>query len=278
MLSRKNFDKAFYQALKTETRKRKIKLSAEHDIYKKVDPYFFRVYYLNLYYKKTEGNAVFAFDVTVKYHRYDELQYGIVSPGNDLHFTDKLRANSGALCSASFPRFEETFDYDWSEESLPDLASRVMDFLERYICGFMQMVEREYGDLSEYYIANRETMPRLAGLTYLDRGDLEAAAECFLHPGMDGQHNQWIVRPVTAAQIKRAKANGYMPQSRLEKAIQKAFAEKTGQKQYASGSGSIFRNRKEQFADYAVCLKNGLEWTYDRAMFGLLPEEREAKK
>ena len=38
-------NEAFYQAMKAETKKRKIKLSAEHDIYKKADPFFFCAYY-----------------------------------------------------------------------------------------------------------------------------------------------------------------------------------------------------------------------------------------
>ncbi len=277
MLSKSQFNKAFYQALKAETKKRKIKLSAEHDIYKKADPFFFCAYYYILYHKRTDNSIAFSFDVTVKYNRFDELQWGIIHPGEDMHFTDKIRANSGALCRAEFPRFEEAFDFNGNEESLPDLAARVLDYLDQYIRGFLQMVEREYGDLNDYYIANRETMPRLAGLACLDRGDYEGAIECFSYPGMDGQNNQWIVRPETPAQIKRAKANGYLPQSSLSKTIQNAFGKKTGQKQYGSGSGSIFRSRKEQFIDYAVALKNGLEWTYDRAMFGLLPEEREVK-
>ena len=275
MLTGRQFDEAFYQAMKAETKKRKLKLSAEHIIYKKIDPYFFSVHYRGSHNRDTEGNAVFMFEVSVKYHRFDELQYGILCPGNDFHFTDSLRANSGALCHAALPRFEEAFAFDGNEESLPDLAVRVLDYLERYIRDFLQVVERDHGDLNEYYIANREAMPRLAGLAYLDKGDYEGAIECFSLPGMDGQNNQWIVRPETPAQRKRAKANGYLPQSSLGKAIQQAFAKKTGQEQYGSGSESVFRSRKEQFIDYAVALKNGLEWTYDRAMFGLLPEERE---
>lgn len=199
MLTGKQFDKAFYQAMKTETKRRKIKLSAEHDIYKKIDPYFFNVFYAGMHYKDTVGKVVFMFDVSVKYHRFDELQYGILRPGDDFHFTDKIRANSGALCRAAFPRFEETFDFSGNEESLLDLAVSVLDYLERYICDFLQMVKREYGDLNEYYIANRETMPRLAGLACLDRGDYEGAVECFSHPDMDGQNNKWIVRSETPA-------------------------------------------------------------------------------
>ena len=34
-------------------------------------------------------------DITVKYHRFDELQYGILRPDQEPHFTDKLRAMPG---------------------------------------------------------------------------------------------------------------------------------------------------------------------------------------
>ena len=275
MLSGKqfDFDKAFYQAMKVETKKRKIKLSAERDIYKKVDPYFFNVFYSRDDFKNIEGKVVFEFDVTVKYHRFDELQYSIIRPGNDLHFTDKIRANSGALCRAAFPRFDETFDFDGSEEALPDLAAAVLDYLERYIRDFLAMVEKEYGDLNGYYIANKDSKPRLAGLACLDRGDYEGAIECFNHPNMDGKNNEWIVRVETSEQWKRAKENGYLPQSKMTKAFADRFAQKKGLEKYSSEE-TFFRNRKEQFIDYATALKNGLEWTSDMAMFGLLDEER----
>lgn len=274
MLTGNKLEKAFYQAMKIETKSRKIKLSAEQDIYKKVDPYFFNVFYFIVHHKCTEGKAVFSFDVTVKYHRFDELQYGIIHPGEDFHFTDKIRANSGALCYAAFPRFDETFDFDGNEESLPRLAAIVLDYLERYIRDFLTMVEKEYGDLNGYYIAKKDGNPRLAGLACLDRGDYEGAVECFIHPNMDGESNKWIVRAETRDQRKRAKENGYLPQSSLSKSLQEIFVQKTGQEKYSSGQRTIFRSRKDQFIDYAIALKNGLEWTSDMAMFGLLDEER----
>ena len=42
---RKKWEKKFYQALKLAAKARKIKLSAERDIYKRIDPYFYHAFY-----------------------------------------------------------------------------------------------------------------------------------------------------------------------------------------------------------------------------------------
>lgn len=247
-------DKFFYQAMKVETKKRKIKLSAEGDIYKKVDPYFFRVFHCIE--KMTEGKIDITLDISVKYHRYDELQHNIINPGNPIRFTDKIRANSGAKCHVAFPRFVQSFNYDGTKEMLPKLCEDLLDFLENYYTDFLTMVVKEYGDLGNYYIANKEIYPRVAGLAYLDKGDFQGAIECFSHPNMDGQHQVWSVDIHTGEQRRRAKASGM-------KILSTSYGE------------SIHRNRKDQFIDYAVALQNGLEWNDERAMYGLLLEEHD---
>lgn len=249
-------DKLFYQAMKVETKKRKLKLSAEGDIYKKIDPYFFRVFHCIE--KMTEGKIGITLDISVKYHRYDELQHNIINPGNPIRFTDKIRANSGAKCHVAFPRFVQCFNYDGTEESLPKLCEDLLDFLEKYYTDFLTMVEKEYGDLGNYYIANQDTYPRVAGLAYLDKGDFLGAIACFSHANMDGQNQIWSVRIDTDEQRRRAEASGM-------KILCTSYGE------------SIHRNRKDQFTDYAIALQNGLEWNDERAMYGLLPEEREGK-
>lgn len=250
MMTHSQLNKCLYQAMKAAAKKRKIKLSAEHDLYKKVDPYFFNVFY-NIK-KITDGKVDLILDISIKYHRFDELQYSIIRPDQPLRFTDKIRANSGALCRAAFPRRVQRFDYDGTEAAVPGLCEDILDYLEQFYRDFLAMVEKEYGDLGNYYIANRETMPRLAGLACLDNGDCQSAAACFLHPNMDEKHNSWFVPICTEEQRRRARANG------------------------SSSDKYISRNRNDQFADYAVALQNGLEWTSDRAMYGLLPEERES--
>lgn len=102
------------------------------------------------------------------------------------------------------------------------------------------MVEKEYGDLGNYYIANQETYPRVAGLAYLDKGDFQGAIACFSNPNMDEQHQIWAVDIHTDEQRRRAEASGM-------KILCTAYGER------------VHRNRKDQFVDYAIALQNGLE-------------------
>lgn len=247
--------KALYQAMKAAAKARKIKLSAERDLYKRTDPYFYDTFWWPE--EMASGRIGMTLDITVKYCRFDELQYGILCPGEEARFTDKLRANSGMLCRAAFPRMTQHFDFDGSEAAMPGLCEDLLDFLRDYCAGFLAMVEETYGDLDGYYIAHRDTMPRLAGLAFLDRGDAAGAADCFSQPNMDGENSTWWVPVETEEQRRRVLASGTCLCEHPE---------------YTA----VYRHRKDQFRDYAAALRAGLEWTRDRAMFGLLPEERAA--
>ena len=218
---RKKWEKKFYQALKLAAKARKIKLSAERDIYKRIDPYFYHAFYSII--NVEAGKVSISLSITVKYHRFDELEYGILSPHHPLHFTDKIRANSGARCNAAIASKVQKFDCDGSEESIPKVCEDLLDFLKQYCSDFLAMVERKYG-------------------------------ECFSSPNMDGENHVWSVKIQTDEQRRRAQENGVK--------IHTAYGE------------SIYRSRKEQFMDYAVAVKNGLEWNHDRAMYGLLNNER----
>jgi hypothetical protein len=250
MMTNKQIDKGFYQALKVETKKRKIKLSAEQDIYKKYDSYFFTTFYYISNYK--DGKLHITISTSVKYHRFDELQYGILFPNEEFRFTDKLRANSGVMCTSEIEHMIKKFDFDGNEESLPVLATALLDYLEVYYKDFLDRTEKEYGSLSGYFIANKHNNPRLAGLAYLDNGNIEEAVECFLNPNMDGDSNVWSSIPQTDEQLKRAFANGFK-----------------------EGFKYCDRSTKDIYVDYATVIRKGLEWTKDKACFGLLPEEKE---
>lgn len=246
----KQLEKDFYQELKISTKARKIKLSAEHDIYKKEGQYFYNAFYWLEDIKN--DYAYFTLYITVKYHRFDELQYGIIHPENQLRFTDKLRANSGVLCHATIAHIRQKFKYNNEEEPISKLCEALLNFLKDYCTDFLNTVEKEYGDLNGYYIAHKKENPRLAGLAYLDTGNYDGAIECFKSNKMDGKNDIWISNIQTDEQRQRAEENS-----------KKSHVD-----------NSFLRNRKEQFLDYAIALKNGLEWNYDRAMFGLLKSER----
>ena len=253
-MTHKQLDKALYQAMKIAAKQRKIKLSAEHDIYKKVDPYFFGSHY-HLH-RVMPGTVYINLRMSVKYHRFDELQYGIINPDSQLRFTDKIRANSGALCNANHPRIVQPFAWDGTEEALPKLCDDILDFLEKYYTDFLTMANHDYGDLNGYFIAHMDENPRLAGLACLDRGDYQGAIMCFLHPNMDSANSIWTANIQTDEQRERAAASGV-------KVLSSTYGE------------SVHRSRHDQFVDYAIAMQNGLQWNRERAFYGLLPEERE---
>lgn len=246
----RDFRKNFYQELKKTTRTRKIKLSAEQDIYKKDSPYFYNVWYQLE--EVENGEAVFILDISIKYHRFDELYYQILRPEKEFHFTDKLRANSGMLCPAKFPRMKKSFKCDGSENSIPELCEDLLEFINKFYADFLSEIKEKYNDLNGYYIANKEKDPLLAGLAYLDRGDTDKAAECFASPDVAGDNSLWSVTVYTDEQRRRAMENG----------------------KQITIYNSIYRSRKEQFNDYAIALKNNIIWNNDRAMYGLLNEEK----
>lgn len=242
--------KALYQALKIETKKRKFKLSAEHDIYKKEGEYFFCAWYFDHEYE--DGIYPIEFRFQLKYHRFDELQAKILFPELDIRFTDKYRANSGYMCYSLICDFHEIeFSFDGTEESLPDLAIRILDYIEGYYRDFIEKVNSEYGGLDGWYIANKEINPLLAGLVYLDKGDMNNVLECLSHPNIGGDRSFWSSVPNTEEQLKRALANGYNAKFKY-----------------------FDRSTKQRFEDYVTTMRKGLEWTSDKAKFGLLPEER----
>ena len=147
-----------YEAMKVAAKRRKIKASPQHDLYKKDEPYFYCAFYdFDFFdsYEKETGLATIILDIAVKYCRFDELRWGIIQPGNGLKFTDKVRANSIAACKASFPRKKVRFKYDGSENGLSQLCGDILDYLENRVSAFCEQPYRrsDYERLLDYTIA-----------------------------------------------------------------------------------------------------------------------------
>lgn len=242
---------SLYEAMKTAAKKRKIKSSPQHDLYKRVDPYFLHTFYTfdtRHPLDKVTGKIGIILDIAVKYCRFDELRWGIISPGSDLKFTDKVRANSLAMCYASLIRRPILFDCDDSENGLDRLCGDILDWIEQFYQDFFASVKKEHGSLEEYYLAHREDYPLLAGLVHIERGQYLEAGECFRLPNMHGRHNCTSIKPVTEEQLARVKA---------------------------SCERSYLRNDCERLLDYTIAMQHGVEWTEETARYGLLPEERQ---
>ncbi len=242
-----------YEAMKVAAKRRKIKASPQHDLYKKDEPYFYCAFYdFDFFHshEKETGLATIILDIAVKYCRFDELRWGIIQPGNDLKFTDKVRANSIAACKASFPRKKVRFKYDGSENGLSQLCGDILDYLENFYRDFFESIDRDHGTLEEYYIANKEENPLLAGLVYIERGQFQNAEKCFRLPNMSCKNSCTSIRPVTKEQLARVSVSCEQPYRRSD---------------------------YERLLDYTIAMQHGVKWTEETAAYGLLPEERHGK-
>lgn len=245
---------SLYEAMKVAAKKRKIKASPEHDLYKRVEPYFFSVFYafdFDFSENRQEPKETdVILDIAVKYCRFDELRWAIISPNSDLKFTDKIRANSVAMCRASFPRKTVAFKFDGSEDGLYQLCEDILDWLEGFYKMFFESVDRNYGSLEEYYLANKEEYPLLAGLVYIERGQYQEAEECFRLPNMSGKNSSTSISPSTEEQIARVNASCEQPYRRSD---------------------------YERLLDYMIAMQYDVKWTEETANYGLLPAERHGR-
>ena len=95
------------------------------------------------------------------------------------------------------------FKYDGSENGLSQLCGDILDYLEKFYRDFFESIDRDYGTLEEYYIANKEENPLLAGVVYIERGQFQNAEKCFRLPNMRCKNSCTSIRPVTKEQLAR---------------------------------------------------------------------------
>ena len=161
-----------------------------------------------------------------------------------------VRANSIAAREASFPRNSISFKYDGSKDGLRQLCEDILDLLEKFYRDFFKSIEKNYGTLEEYYIANKEDNPMLAGLVYIERGQFQNAEKCFRLPNMSCKNSCTSIKPVTKEQLARVSASCEQPYRRSD---------------------------HERLLDYTIAMQHGVKWTEETAAYGLLPEERHGK-
>lgn len=146
------FDKAFRDTMKQIVKPRKAKVTT-YCIYKKENDYFWYIKITPYSYTKRRV-AVY-----IKPWRYDELLFSISHPGEELHFTDKLRYN-GFSAMDSFVLDCSYYLEDFSNQTEVNTADfelwcrQLFDTSIKKLDDFISVVEKEYGSLEEYHIAN----------------------------------------------------------------------------------------------------------------------------
>lgn len=243
-----------YQAMKTLVKSDvykplKIKASAEHDLYKMQGDVFWNAFYCDDFLpaeQRKVGVEGFRIDLSVKGDHYDELQYYIIHPHDEFHFTDKVRANSGAMCRAqtisrkyALPFNAENPDYDFiAQELLKNILSELQNVLSA--------AERT-GGLNEYFIAHAQEYPRLAGLACIEKQDYDQAVEIFTNA--NDFHELFLIRPETDEQ--RLRLCKSMPEQ--AQADRKVFQ----------------RDYRYVYLDYCRAMQHGIVWNGNLAAYGL---------
>ena len=238
-----------YQAMKDIAKSKGVKASPQHDLYKMCPPYFLNAFYWDNEDKKA-GKLEMNIDYEAKYPGFDDLKLHIIDPESTVRLTDKVRANSTIQFKSIIHREILVFDHDMSDDSYTAAAEKTFEHIEKWYLGFLADVKEKYGDLEQYFISERDEYPMQAAFVYISRGEYDKAEECIskLPPKLGSSR---MITPETEEQERRLKESG------------------------AKDRGSCYlRDDMDCIRDYIAAGKKGLEWTAERARFGLLEEER----
>ena len=244
-----------YSAMKVIAKENGVKLSAENILYKMREPYFFDVFFGEYPKKKEPGKTCIHMVYELKYAYFDDLTLHIIKSESDIKLTDKIRANSVIKCDSTILKEDVDFDFDGKEESYPDLAKRVFNHIKERFQEFLEDVEKNYGDLGKYFIVNKNEYPRQAALVYIHNEDYINAENCLkmMPPKM---HSMSSIHPKTKEQEQRLISSN---------------AQKWG-------NDSYLRDDMDCHYDFVTAKLNGLEWTVERAIYGLSEDERISKE
>ena len=238
-----------YQAMKEIAKSKGIKASPQHDLYKMYAPYFLNVFYCEIVDKKAKKmNMNIHYEAKCSY--FDDLKLSIIEPDSTIKITDKIRANSVIQFKSIIEKEIIEFEFDGKDESYTEIAAKTFEHIEEWYMKFFDDVKSNYGDLENYFILNRDKFLMQAAFVYIDQRKYESAEELIqkLPPKL---HSSRSICPETETQRIRLIESG------------------------AESFGNTFlRDDMDCIRDYISAKKNGLEWTLERARYGLLNEER----
>ena len=239
-----------YQAMKDIAKKKGIKLSAEHDLYKMDSPYFLNAFYSDIEDKKEKKMCV-NLTYEAKYCYFDDLKLYIVEPDSTVKLTDKVRANSVIRFRSVIHEEAMEFDCGGAEETYTEIAEKTVEHMEKWYRDFFDEVKNSYGDLENYFLSKKDSFLMQAAFIYLHQEKYDLAEECIqkLPPKL---YSVRSITPKTEEQKLRLTASNA-----------------------ANFGSSYHRDDMDCIIDYVAAKKRGLEWTAERACYGLLKEERE---
>lgn len=175
--------------LKEIARPRKVKVSRKClGMYKKEKSVFWRAEIREDYSYLGEGNC-YVLKVSIKPLVYDDLRFAITEPGENIKYTDVLRANRGFAFYEFFnkPYIIEDNEAEKSER-LNEIAKQIFEDTMVAVSDFLKMIDAKHGDFHHYIISLRNDEPMLAGLSCMALQEYSAAINCFSQAECTGRY------------------------------------------------------------------------------------------
>ncbi len=238
-----------YQAMKEIAKSKGVKASPEHDLYKMCSRYFLNAFYYEIVDKKSKiMNMNIHYEAKCSY--FDDLKLHIIEPDSTLKITDKIRANSVIHFQSIIEKEVIEYDFDGKDESYIEIAEKSFEHIEKWYKVFFDDVKNTYGDLENYFISHQDEFLMQAAFVYIYQRKYVLAEECIrkLPPKFNSSRS---ITPKTKDQ-----------ENRLIESNAESFGD------------SFLRDDMDCIIDYVVAQKKGLEWTPERARYGLTKEER----
>ena len=243
-----NMDKV-YQAMKVIAKSKGVKASPQHDLYKMSSPDFLNVFYWEDYDIKAQ-KLTMKIEYEAKCDYFDELKLYIVEHDSTTKITEKVRANSVIKVRSQVGEDSLDFDCDGSDEAYSGICETAFSHIEEWYHKFFAEVKEKHGDLESFFLDNKEEYPMQALLVFIHQEKYYEAETCL----------EKIPKKLNSCRIV-APENDEEKQRLID-----SNAEVFGD--------AYLRDDMDCIIDYITAKNKGLEWTKERAKFGLLNEER----
>ena len=239
-----------YEAMKEIAKNKGIKASPYHDLYKMCSPCFLNAFYCDFVDRKAKKMKMqIHYDVKCAY--FDDLKLYMIEPNSTVKITDKVRANSVIQFKSIINKEDIEFDFDGSDESYVNIAKKTFEHIEKWYHDFFDDVKGKYGNLEQFFISNQDEFPLQAAFVYVNQEKYDLAESC-MNKLTSNLNSSRLINPETKEQEMRLKASN------------------------AQDWGNCYqRDDMDCIRDYITAKKKGLEWTPERARYGLLKEERD---
>ena len=239
-----------YQAMKVIAKSKGVKASPQHDLYKMYSPDFLNVFYWEDYDKKAQ-KLTMKIEYEAKCDYFDELKLYIVELDSTTKITEKVRANSVIKVRSQVGEDSLDFDCDGSDAAYSKICETTFSHIEEWYQKFFAEVKEKHGDLESFFLDNKEEYPMQALLVYIHQEKYKEAEAC-LENIPKKLNSSRIVTPGNEEDKQRLLDSN------------------------AENLGNVYlRDDMDCIIDYITAKNKGLEWTEERAKFGLLKEERD---